>query len=301
MITIRQLRYLEALDRTGHFGRAAGECAVTQPALSQQVQELEKHLGLTLVERQRGAIRLTPEGTRVVDHARTILGEIRAIEGIATADRGLTGEVRIGMIPTIAPYLLPQLLPQIKERFPDARLNVRESQTENLVREASDGRIDLIVAALPLDNTALEVVPLFDDTFLLASSMTGLAPPSSDLAGYIADQQLLLLEEGHCLRDQALRHCDAAGIRHGRIFGTSNLATVIQMAANGLGVTLVPELCLWLEASRSDVRLSRFGEPQPFRTVALAWRKASPLTRQYRKLGEMVARLGKQTTRLTDA
>ena len=299
MITLRQLRYLEALDRTGHFGRAASECSVTQPALSQQVQELEKHLGVILVERQRGAMRLTPEGARVIEHARTILDEIRAIESVASADHGLAGEVRLGMIPTIAPYLLPQLLPQIKERFPDARLNVRETQTDHLVKEVGDGRLDLIVAALPLDHASLEICPLFDDRFLLASSAAGPIPPETDLAGYIAGQQLLLLEEGHCLRDQALRHCDAAGIRHGRIFGTSNLATVVQMVANGLGVTLVPELCVPLETGRSDVRLTRFGEPEPFRTVALAWRKASPLARQYHKLGEMISRLGRQSTRLT--
>lgn len=292
MITLRQLRYLEALSRTSHFGRAAGECAVTQPALSQQIQELERQLGMPLVERRRGAVRLTPKGAKVVERARNVMAEIRAIECIASADHGLSGEVRLGMIPTIAPYLLPQLLPQFRDRFPEARLNVRESQTAHLVREVSDGQLDVIVAAMPLDDAVLEVRPLFDDLFLLASARELPAPPSDDgMRHFIESQQLLLLEEGHCLRDQALRHCDTAGIRHGRIFGTSNIATVVQMVANGLGVTLVPEMCLPLEGARADIRLTRFPEPQPFRTIAIAWRKTSPLQHQYEKLGDMVARL----------
>lgn len=291
MITLRQLRYLEALGRTCHFGRAANECAVTQPALSQQIQALEAHLGLVLVERARNAVRLTPEGEQVLAHAKNVLSEIHAIEDLPAGQAELSGDVRLGMIPTIAPYLLPGLLPRLGEQFPPARFDVRETQTARLLGELEEGRLDLIAAALPLEGQGLEVMPLFDDRFLLASNIT--APsPDRDLASYISGQNLLLLEEGHCLRDQILHHCDVAGVKHGHVYGTSNLSTLVQMVVSGLGVTLVPELCLWQPQLRSDVRLTRFGEPQPFRTLALAWRKGSPRARHFPLIGEMVRALG---------
>lgn len=287
MITLRQLRYLEALGRTCHFGRAASECAVTQPALSQQIQALEAHLGLVLVERTRNAVRLTPEGEQVLVHARNVLSEIDAMEGLPAARADLSGDVRLGMIPTIAPYLLPQLLPWLTRKHPQARFDVRESQTARLIEELEDGRLDFIVAALPLEAAGVEVLSLFDDRFLLASNAS-LPPPGDDLAAYISQHNLLLLEEGHCLRDQVLRHCDVAGVKHGHVYGTSNLSTLVQMVVSGLGVTLVPELCLWQSQLRGDIRLTRFSDPEPFRTLALAWRKASTRSAHFPLVGKMI-------------
>ena len=301
MLTLRQLRYLEALGRTLHFGKAARECAVTQPALSQQIQGLEAHLGLVLVERGRNAVRLTPEGEAVAAHARSILSEIRELESLSSAKKGLAGRVRIGMIPTIAPYLLPELLPRFTEHFPQALLDIRETQTAQLLDEIGDGRLDLIVAALPLEAPALEVHPLFEDRFLLATSSENPPPANGDLASFIAGQNLLLLEEGHCLREQVLRHCELAGIHHGHVYGTSNLSTLLQMVAGGLGVTLVPRLSLWQKTPLAGLRLSAFGEPEPYRRVALAWRRASPLGRHFHEIGKMILALQSEHEKIGEA
>lgn len=288
MPTLRQFRYFEALSRTGHFGRAADECAVTQPALSMQIQELERELGLILVERRRDGVILTQEGEEILLRVRTILTETDAIATASKDRAGLSGTLRLGVIPTIGPYLLPSLLPAMAARYPELKLNIRETRTSTLIEELHQGRLDLIVAALPLSGPDIVAEPLFRDRFLLATPAARPAPPLSALREYIASEQLLLLEEGHCLRDQALNHCEAAGIRFGEIYGTSNIATLIQMVANGLGITLVPEISLDTEINRSRVRLSRFQAPEPYRTVALAWRRSSPRARYFPGVGEVI-------------
>ncbi len=291
MLTLRQFRYFDALARAGHFGRAAEECAVTQPALSMQIQEMERELGVTLVERRRDGVVLTPEGEAIRERVRSVLGEVEGIAGFANGQDGLSGSLRLGVIPTIGPYLLPDLLPALARDYPAVKLNIRETRTQKLLEELQQGRLDLVIAALPLAGVDIAAEPLFDDRFFLVTPMDRPPPPASALPEYIASEQLLLLEEGHCLRDQALRHCDAAGIRFGEIYGTSNITTLIQMVANGLGITLAPELSLETEISRTRVRLSRFGEPEPFRTVALAWRRTAPRAAHYSAIGGTIRTL----------
>ncbi len=300
MITLRQLRYLDALARNRHFGRAATECSVTQPALSQQLQELERHVGAKLAIRQRDGIELTSEGLQILDRARRILFEVREIEGIGQHRSGQGGEFRIGVIPTIGPYLLPLLLPAIKAEFPQASIHVRETQTSRLMGELADGALDIAIAALPLKATGLEMRELFVDRFLLVSPRDRPQPPTgAALMRYFEDEQLLLLEEGNCLRDQALTHCDAAGIRYGRVYGTSNITTLVQMVQNGLGVTLAPELSLPVEFAASPTRLTRFAEPQPYRTIAAAWRRAAHREAQFEKIAQLTETAGR--TRLNQA
>lgn len=288
MATIRQLRYFESLARHRHFGRAARECAVTQPALSMQIQELEAELELQLVERRRGGVLLTPGGEKILDHTRSVLSSMDNIRTFAQGSTGLEGKLRLGIIPTIAPYLLPVLLPELSQRWPQLQPTIRETQTSALLDELQDGRIDLVVAALPIAKTTFETLPLFDDRFLLAVSQQHPVPKKGELSQFISQSQLLLLEEGHCLRDQVLNHCNLSGIRHGEILGTSNIATLIQLVANGLGITIVPELSVRVEGERKGIRFIRFGEPQPYRTLALVWRKGSAQEENFLAIGKLL-------------
>lgn len=288
MPTLRQFRYLNALDHERHFGRAAESCAISQPALSMQIQELERELGLSLVERRRGGVALTPHGNEVLRLARRAIETVDDIRRFADASRGLAGSLTLGVIPTIGPYLLPELLPAVREAFPALRLGIRESRTATLSHELSAGRLDMMIVALPVPTSEFDAMPLVTDRFLLAAPVGKPVPADRDqLQEFIASEQLLLLEEGNCLRDQALQHCDAAGVRYGEVYGTSNISTLVQMVANGLGITLVPELCLRQRGLLEDVRLIRFGEPQPHRVIALAWRKTSPGADRFAEFGAL--------------
>jgi LysR family hydrogen peroxide-inducible transcriptional activator len=306
MPTLRQLRYFETLARVGHFGRAAAECAVTQPALSMQIQELEREIGVPLVERRRDGLALTPEGAQILVRCRAILSEVDEIRHFASQSGTLSGSLRLGIIPTAGPYLLPDLLPALGQSHPAVKLQVRETRTARLLDELQHGNLDVIIAALPLDSAEIASQPLFDDRFLLATPADRPPPPMPDLMDYIASEQMLLLEEGHCLRDQALRHCESAGIRYGEIYGTSNISTLVQMVANGLGITIVPELSIDAETARGKVTLSRFAEPQPCRTLALAWRRRSPAAAHYPAIADIIRtvameRLARSAAALTQA
>lgn len=291
MITLRQLRYLEALARARHFGKAAEECAVTQPALSMQIQELEETLGLSLVERRRGRIEITREGRDVVERARQVLNEVRDIEDYARhCGAGLGGVVRLGVIPSIAPYLLPRVLPALKERVPELVLHVRETQTQVLIDELTQGKLDVLVLALPVDDAALETAPVFEDRFLLAvQKRQGGRRRRRVSAADVADEELLLLEEGHCLRDQALEFCNMVHPEMLNSFGATSLTTILQLVANGYGVTLLPELCLEAEVRDPRIVLLRFEEPEPRRTVGLVWRKSSPRGTAFKELAEIIS------------
>lgn len=292
MITLRQLRYLSALARTRHFGRAAEECAVSQPALSMQVRELERELGVDLVERRPGDIVLTETGAEVARRAGLVLAAVRDLDDFARhRGRILSGSLRLGVIPSLAPYLLPRILPLLQERHPDLRLELRETQTRMLIDELVRGNLDAVMLALPLHQPELELVPLFDDPFLLATSVDdhsfGKAPVRlRDLD----PQRLILLEEGHCLRDQALALCGAAGNPTLKELGATSLATVMQMVASGYGVTLVPNIAAPVEARDERVRLLRFAKPEPFRTIGLGWRRTSSRVQDFRALAEIVSR-----------
>ena len=290
MISLKQLRYFETVARTKHFGKAAEQCAVTQPALSMQIQELEKTLGVQLIERGRHGVMLTEAGRDIARRASRVLADSRDIVDFArTQGNLLAGPLHFGVIPSIAPYVLPALLPLVRDRFPDLDLHLRETQTHNLVDELLDGALDLLLLALPVENSEIETIKLFNDRFLLAlpksRQLTNRVRVTADL---LQQDRLLLLEEGHCLRDQALSFCNLRRIDNIDTFGASNLSTIVQMVANGLGMTLLPELSIKLECRHDDIKLMRFTDPQPRRVVGLAWRKSSPRKRHFVELGKLI-------------
>ena len=279
MITLRRLRYFHALAASGHFGRAAEASGISQPALSMQLRELETTLGGALVERWPEGASLTPLGREVDERATHILSAVRDLEELGRAfGATLAGPLRLGIIPSVAPFLLPRLLRRAAEEHPALQLVVRETITEQLVEELADGSLDAIVASLPLESGDFEEVAAFDDAFLLAAPAGSRhARRSPALPDAIAAEDLLLLEDGHCLRDQALAVCHRIDPRRLRSFGATSIATVLQLVAAGQGITLLPEMAVDAGVS-ADPRLAlvRFAAPAPYRTVGLAWRKASP-------------------------
>lgn len=289
MITLRQLRYLSSLARHRHFGRAAEDCAVTQPALSMQVRELEREIGAELVERRPGEIALTETGREVAQRAEHILAAARDLVDFARHRDVLTGQLRFGIIPTLAPYVLPRVLPRLQARYPELRLEVRETQTRLLLDELSSGELDCVMLALPVEGIDVETLKLFDDRFLLAASAEEPLPARERVAVDDVDQRrLILLEEGHCLRDQALAFCATKGRDAPAGLGATSLTTVMQMVANGYGVTLLPEVAVETEARDARVKLVRFAEPEPARAVGLAWRRTSPRRKDFEALGEII-------------
>ena len=289
MITLRQLRYLTSLARHRHFGRAAQECAVSQPALSMQVRELEREIGAELVERRPGDIALTDTGLDVARRAEHILAATRDLVDFARHRDVLSGRLVLGIIPTLAPYILPRVLPQLQTRYPLLRLEVRETQTKQLLGELASGDLDCVMLALPAEDADVETLPLFTDAFLLAVPAADPLPAHSRIDVADVDQRrLILLEEGHCLRDQALAFCATKRRDQPAGLGATSLTTVMQMVANGYGVTLVPEVAIDAELRDARVKLLRFAEPEPGRTIGLAWRRTSPRGNDFAALGAVV-------------
>jgi len=289
-VTLKQLRYFDALSRELHFGRAAESCAVTQPALSMQINELEQTLGLILVERTRTGVRLTPKGQEIAQRVSRILGDVRELVSFAHhSNRVLTGSLRLGVIPSVAPYLLPPLLPLLKDAYPDLELHVRETQTVHLVEELLEGKLDVLLLALPINHSDLEEHKLFDDPFLLAlpkqRKSSGRLRATKEM---IEGEKLLLLEEGHCLRDQALTYCSLKQVDTVNTFGASSLGTIVEMVSAGLGITLLPEMSLGMEERGRDLTVIRFGDPVPTRSIGLVWRTTSPRKDDFRELGRLV-------------
>ena len=289
-VTLKQLRYFDALAREQHFGRAAEACAVTQPALSMQIHELEEQLGLVLVERTRSGVLLSDKGREVAARAARILGDVHEmVEYAQHCKEVLSGSLRLGVIPSIAPYMLPPLLPLLREGYANLELHVRETQTHPLVQELIDGKLDVLLLALPVVQPEIETMALFDDCFLLA------LPASRKLSSHVRatkdlleHERLLLLEEGHCLRDQALTYCNLQQVSTINTFGASSLSTIVEMVAAGYGITLLPEMCLNVEVRGRDISVTRFVNPEPFRSVGLAWRSTSPRTADFQELGRLI-------------
>jgi len=283
------MRYLAALAEHRHFGRAAEACAVTQPALSMQIRELEKDLAVDLVERRPGEVILTSAGVEVARRAEHVLAAARDLTDYARhSGRVLTGSLRLGVIPTLAPYVLPQILPALQQRFPEARVELRETQTRNLTDELARGALDAVLLALPLENGEFETLRLFEDPFLLAVPAAEARDKRSTIdARDIDPRRLILLEEGHCLRDQALAFCGAR-IETPSGLGATSLSTVMQMVANGYGVTLLPRIALPVEARDARVKMLRFRAPEPARQIGLAWRRTSPRKADFAALGKIV-------------
>lgn len=282
MISLRSLRYFQTVARLGHFGRAANACSVTQPALSMQIRELETHLGTRLFERTRDGARLTEAGRETLRHADRILGSVADLEAQARRAHGpISGPFRLGVIPSVAPYLLPRLLPAVMERVPEARLTLRETLTATLVEELLAGDLDAVIVSLPLDHPDLMERPLFADPFMLAVAANGaFADAETASEDMLASPELLLLEDGHCFRDQALEVCRTVDAGRLRSYGATSLSTLVQLVANGQGITLLPQLFVTAEA-RADprVKLLRFPDPEPARTLGLAWRRSASIER----------------------
>ena len=293
-VTLKQLRYFDALARETHFGRAADACSVTQPALSMQIQELEASLGIPLVERTRGGIRLTPKGLEIAVRAQRLLNDVRNLIDYAKHSAGvLSGTLRVGVIPSVAPYLLPPLLPLLRTAYPDLELHIRETQTQPLLAELVDGKLDVLLLALPLKHPDIETLPLFSDRFLLAvpksKKLSGRVRATADL---IESENLLLLEEGHCLRDQAPTYCSLQKVDAVNAFGASSLATIVEMVAAGLGITLLPEICVGVEGRSRDIKMIRFVEPEPARSIGLVWRRSTARRDDFLALSKLVLEAG---------
>ena len=287
-ITLKQLRYFDAVAREQHFGRAAERCAVSQPALSVQVRDLETTLGLTLFERSPRHVRLTSFGETFRDRVRDILRDVDSLGDLARAARdGLTGRLRLGVIPTIAPYLLPAVLPALSSARPGLDVHIRETVTPRLVQELHDGALDAAIVALPLQDPHLVEVPLFDEDMVLVRPAADAETPvpAPDQLGAL---RLLLLEEGHCFRDQALSFCNVGATAREGLDGSA-LSTLVQMVGAGLGVTLIPDMAVPVEARAANVHIARFDAPAPRRSVGMVWRKATPLAAPLREITTIVA------------
>lgn len=288
MPTIRQLEYIAAIDEHGGFQTAADACFVTQPGLSAQVRQLEEHLGIQVFERGRGPTLATPAGSEIVARARDILSAVRELEEAARSlARPFTGLLRLGVIPTVAPFLLPAVLPAVRRAHPELRFELHEGQTDDLVESMHRGHLDLLLLALeaPLGN--LETLPLFDDSFVLA------VPKSHRLAERkrvrerdLEGESVLLLTDGHCLRDQALSVCSRAGASELGDFRASSLTTLMHMVASGSGLTLLPRMAIESATTTidRDLALIGFGNPVPKRTIGFAWRRTTPRSEEFKTL-----------------
>ncbi|TPG18595.1 hydrogen peroxide-inducible genes activator [Sphingomonas koreensis] len=290
--TLKQLLYLVALRDHGHFGRAAEACFVTQSTLSAGIRELETLIGVVLVERTRRVVRFTPLGDRIADKARRVLREAEELGDMArAAGRPLSGEMRMSVIPTIAPFLLPRILPRLREHYPDLKLFLREEPSGPACEGLQNGRADCVLLALPYACGEVTAAPLFEDRLFVAfpDSDAGVAPPVMHAAD-IDETRLLLLEDGHCLKDHALAACNRPELRaEATMLGTS-LHTIVQMVDNGLGVTMLPEMALTagiLDNTRISAR--PLAADNPARTIALVWRRASPREKDFRLLAEVLA------------
>jgi LysR family hydrogen peroxide-inducible transcriptional activator len=290
MITLRQLRYLQALARHRHFGRAAETCAVTQPALSMQIRELEKELDVELVERRPGDAALTEIGVLVAQRGDEVLAAARDLVDFARhRGRLFQGQLKLGVIPTLAPYLLPKLLPLLQARYPEVVVKLRETQTKGLIEELVAGDLDAVMLALPAPGSEIEVIPLIEDPFLLAVPADDPHSETARVSAREVDQsRLILLEEGHCLRDQALDFWSTSNSNLPLSLGAASLATIMQMVANGYGVTLLPQVAVDAEVRDERIKLLRFASPEPSRTIGLAFRRTSPRKEDFVALGRLV-------------
>lgn len=291
-LTLKQLRYFEALAQQGHFGRAAEICAISQPALSMQIKELEHSLGAPLFERGPRQVRLTDFGENFAERVRGILRSVDELGDLARASVGqLAGQLRIGVIPTIGPYLLPKILSELTSAYPSLDLHVRETVTSRLITELAEGRIDMAILALPVSEPSLEEVPLFDEEFVLIRPAADADKPVPDRE-MLREMRVLLLEEGHCFRDQALSFCDLQGRQPRELLEGSSLSTLVQLVSAGIGVTLIPEMAVPVETRSAAVAVSHFSGQKPRRTVGMVWRRTSPLASQLQKLASIVRQTG---------
>lgn len=289
--TLKQLQYLVALKDHGHFGRAAQSCYVTQSTLSAGIRELETLIGVVLVERTRRVVRFTPLGERIVEKARRVLREADELGDLArAAGRPLSGEMRMSVIPTIAPFLLPRILPKLRRDYPDLKLYLREETSGQACEGLHHGRTDCVLLALPYACGDVETASLFDDRLFVAFPDGEMDPSASIRPAEIDETRLLMLEDGHCLKEHALAACNRPELRaEATMLGTS-LHTMVQMVDNGLGVTMLPEMAVDSGIlDHTQVTARPLEAENASRRIALVWRRASPRERDFRLLADVLA------------
>ncbi|WP_419901423.1 LysR substrate-binding domain-containing protein [Kiloniella sp.] len=300
--TLKQLKYLVELERHGHFGHAAEACNVTQSTLSAGLQELESLLNCKLVERTKRRVLFTELGNEIAKRATSLLREAEEIATLARhGDKLLSGDLKLGAIPTIAPYLLPQTLPILREDYPELRLYLVEDETARLVKRIREGTLDAALMAFPYDEPGLEWTELAEDPFLLAhpSDHPITKMTSSDINHLLETEpfqkELILLEEGHCLRDHALEACHAYNLKPGQTLQASSLLTLVHMVANGLGITLLPSLaCQTSLLEGTNIRLSPLKGQDSHRKLGLAWRNSSVRKEELKLLAEILSDRAKE-------
>ena len=297
--TIKQLQYLVALREHGHFGRAAEACYVTQSTLSAGLRELEASLGVTLVERTRRVVRFTPLGEKVAQKAVRVLRETEELTELARAEgQPLHGELRMGVIPTIAPFLLPAMLPLLRREWPSLKLYLREETSQSACEALHRGQLDCVLLALPYACGDVDSEPLFDDPLFVAFPR-GEAPSGASVDVEAIDEgRMLLLEDGHCLKDHALAACNRPELRAGATMMGTSLHTLVQMVDNGLGVTFIPQMALdagLLEGTRVEAR--KLHAEHEARRIALAWRRSSPREEEFRLLSDALRAIAGEVRR----
>ena len=291
--TLKQLQYLVALRDHGHFGRAAEQCFVSQSTLSAGLRELETLLGLTLVERTRRVVRFTPLGAKIAEKARHVLRETEELTDLArTEGQPLSGRLSLGVIPTIAPFLLPTLLPTLRTRFPELKLFLREETSQACCEALQRGQLDCVLLALPYHCGDVETAPLFEDELLLAYPPGNERLPDPVPADHIDPARLLLLEDGHCLKDHALSACSRPELRAAATMLGTSLHTMVQMVGNDLGTTFIPAMALRAGLlDGTDIRVRPLGPEAATRTIALVWRKASPRGEEFTLLADTLRQI----------
>jgi LysR family hydrogen peroxide-inducible transcriptional activator len=288
--TLKQLRYAVAVTETGHFGRAAERCAITQPALSQQIQSLEAACGTAIFDRLATGAQLTPFGRDFIAHARNVLNGVEHLSQFAAAHRGRpTRAVRFGLIPTVAPYLLPDIFPALQSGLPEVSFAVSENRTDALVDALAEGTLDLaLIATDPRSRgPKLTLSPLFTDDFVLATAGDDSACEPVRL-GTLDTSRMLLLDEGHCFRDQALAACGLSAETASKTFAATSLSTIVEFVANGQGITLLPEIALKKETAGDRIRIRRLAAPGAGRLLSLCWREATPFTALFETIAAII-------------
>jgi LysR family hydrogen peroxide-inducible transcriptional activator len=289
--TIKQLRYFIALTDTEHFGRAAESCFVSQSAFSNAIQELEALLDVQLVDRTNRSVTITTMGQQVATQARLCLRDVESLVEIARGYRQpLTGDLHLGVIPTIAPFMLPGALPKLRRQFPELKLYLHEEQSQRIYERLMDGELDLLLLALPYDMRGVDVAPLFRDRFMLAYRQgTSRVDPDNYRFNRLDADSILLLEDGHCLRDHALAACKIRSTQKVRRIGASSVLTLVEMVDADLGITFLPEMAQGSSIMRNTrVTLKPLGD-NSYRTIGLAWRKGTGRADEFRTLGNFLA------------
>ncbi len=297
-ISLKQMRYAVAVADLGHFGRAAGACHVSQPALSQQIQAIEETCGTSLFDRLKEGVRPTPFGAEFVTRARRVLEEADALATFALRRRAEPDRpIRFGLIPTVAPYLLPDIFPALASHVPQLAFTISENRTDALIGGLADGSLDIALIGTPPPEHGVRLTcePLFHDPFVLATSRDEPAEELVSLAD-LAPERILLLDEGHCFRDQAIAACRIDTDPAARTFAATSLSTIVEFVANGQGVTLLPEISLRKEAADARIVVHRLGAPGAGRQLSLVWREATPFAATFQRIAEVI-----RATRETEA